>query len=214
METSRAELVTAGPATAVAVEPWPVARLGLLELLRDSGLAPAAAVASLQEVPVRPRAPDVLVLSLGRGPADLRPALEQFRAHAAACRVLAFLADGATPEHGLRLLPLVDAVLLDPTPDRVKRALQWVRLGYRYFDGTVPEAVWNRMGSTGGRGPDGGAKQVLKLLAAGRTDAEIAAELGCSVAAAKARVRAVLRSSGARNRAEAVARALREGWIE
>jgi DNA-binding NarL/FixJ family response regulator len=55
--------------------------------------------------------------------------------------------------------------------------------------------------------------QVLQLLAAGMTNAEIAARLGISAHTAKFHVGAVLGKLGARSRADAVARASRLGWI-
>lgn len=55
--------------------------------------------------------------------------------------------------------------------------------------------------------------QVLQLLAAGCTNADIASRLGISEHTAKFHVGSVLAKLGARSRAEAVARAARLGWI-
>ena len=54
----------------------------------------------------------------------------------------------------------------------------------------------------------GRQRQVLGLVAAGRTNAELAAELGISVGTVRKHLERIYRSIGARNRAEAVARVL------
>jgi DNA-binding CsgD family transcriptional regulator len=57
------------------------------------------------------------------------------------------------------------------------------------------------------------AREVLALLVDGASNKTIARRLGISPHTAKFHVAAVLRELGARNRAEAVAMALREGLV-
>lgn len=62
-------------------------------------------------------------------------------------------------------------------------------------------------------GLDRTSLQVLAQLAEGATNTEIAARLHWSEATVKRRVQEILTALGARNRAQAVAKALRHGWI-
>jgi DNA-binding NarL/FixJ family response regulator len=57
-------------------------------------------------------------------------------------------------------------------------------------------------------------QEVLRYIAAGATNPEIARELGISTETAKSHVRDILSALGARSRAHAVAIAFREGEIE
>lgn len=201
--------------TVVVVESRPVAQLGLLRLLRSAGAKGVLTCRSLSEFPARPASPVVLV-GLSCWADGMRAEVQRLRGTAPGLRFVGVGTGEGTPCEGVfGALPHLDAVVMHPSPEAVRAAIRSVLGGRHYFEGTVPERVWRRMSPATGSGCLSPVeRRVLELLGDGLTDAEVAERLGCSVAKAKACVRAVLRKTGSRNRAHAVAKALREGWIE
>lgn len=100
-----------------------------------------------------------------------------------------------------------------------------VRLVARSDSLLYPAAVRSLAASHGRRGPDGGRApwvarltdreaEVLRLMATGLTNAEIAKRMGVGAATAKTHVAAVLAKTGARDRTQAVIAAYESGFIE
>ena len=69
-------------------------------------------------------------------------------------------------------------------------------------------------GARAGRGPTAREREILAMLAAGDTDAQIARRLDLSPATVQTHVRNAKAKLGARTRAQAVAVALRDGMIQ
>lgn len=202
--------------TAVVVERRPLVRLGLIRLLRAAGVTSVAACSAPAEIAMRPSLPNVLVVYLESLVDGLDAEIRRLRDATPGLRVLGVGTDGAPPSGQVfDLLASLDGFVNHPSAERVRTALRYVLSGYRYFEGPVPAAVWQRM-CTGAPGIKLSERDllVLRLLGQGFTDLEVAETLGCSVAQVKANMRAILRKTGARNRAQAVATALRGGWIE
>jgi DNA-binding NarL/FixJ family response regulator len=199
----------------VVVEPRPVAQLGLARVLRAAGTERVVVCGSLAEVPTEPTRPEVVLVSLGGGTQALRTDVQRLRDTVPQLRFLGVGTDSASGGDVFEVLPVLDGVVAHPSTERVQTALRSILDGQHYFEGAVPAPVWRRMASAS---VPAWLSQcdllVLQLLGDGLTDSEVAARLGCSVPRAKACVRAVLRKTGTRNRAHAVAKALREGWIE
>lgn len=199
----------------MVVEPRPVAQLGLVRVLRAAGIGDVVACRSLAEIPTEPARPEVVVVGLRGGADALRSEIQRVRGALPESRFLGVGADGLPAGETFEVLSILDGVVTHPNREGIHTALRWVLDGQHYFEGTVPASVWRRMAS--GNAPASLSQSdllVLQLLADGLTDAEVAERLGCSVPRAKACVRAVLRKTGTRNRAHAVATALRKGWIE
>ena len=97
-------------------------------------------------------------------------------------------------------------VLKTDTPELIDAAIGLVLAGGEYFpdvaacagEATAPD--WTR-----GLSPR--QADVLELLAQGKTNREISAQLGIALATVKLHVHAILRAAGVRNRTEAVLRA-------
>jgi DNA-binding NarL/FixJ family response regulator len=149
---------------------------------------------------------------------DLRDALgEAIGAHPA----LALARDGAEPDlvisdraaaPGARVLALGSAGPLPPGagPDMIVSAAHLLAAGVRLGPGDrdaapIPAPPAPRLSPR--------EREVLALLVEGAPNKEIARALDISVRTVKFHVAAVLGKLGARNRAEAVARALRDGLI-
>lgn len=191
-----------------------MARTGLAQVLaRCSGLKLHAALCTVEEVQADPHPPDVLLV--GGGPEGLGPRLRRLREAAPGVRVVLVSPDGTGRALPADLVRHVHGVLADPTPERLERVVQAVRSGLYYLDGPVPWRVW-RQAHAWRSGPELRPVEVLalRLVAEGRTNAEIARELGCSEAAVKAMLRSVMRKMGATNRAQAAALAVRWGLVD
>lgn len=96
-------------------------------------------------------------------------------------------------------------------PDLMAAALRLVLAGGEYF----PCVDLAETTDDGHRGPldrlSKRQREVLQQMQRGRTNKEIAKDLGISVATVKLHVQSVLSAAGARNRTEAVSRLLHEG---
>jgi DNA-binding NarL/FixJ family response regulator len=205
--------VEQAPEESIAVvEPRAVARAGLLRMLRRADFRSTRGFESLVRIPTGEAGPGVVVLSLELEEVGVQ--LSAFRSAAPKSRVLGLAYGRMCSEPVLALLPLLDGLVQTVTPEHLRVAIGCIRGGHHYFEGGVPADVWRRM-APGTRPPllSDRERQVLRLLGEGLKDAELAARLGCSVARAKALVRAVLRKTGSRNRAQAATVGVREGWV-
>jgi DNA-binding NarL/FixJ family response regulator len=199
---SRSELVVVGSASPDEMEPGPLAKVSPLDLfhpealLWDLGEDPHAALARLDTMAMSGLS-DLPVLILLPDPARLgardslrRPGWGLLRRASrpdVMVRALASLLDG---------LALVDPRLLDPTPMELPP-----RGVNPYQDGTQPEPLTAR------------ERQVLRLLAEGLSNKQIAAKLGVRENTVKFHVNAILSKLSAASRTEAVTRAVRLGWL-
>lgn len=151
--------------------------------------------------------PHVVILSDGLTPLTRR-LLPDFRRTAVDVSVVVI--SGGEPEvSALFAAGMVDAVLgPDAGVERLLRAVRRVRSGGRFDAG----------GETTTRGPlvelTTREAEVLRLLAAGRSNERIAAGMGISVNTVRSHVQAVLRKLGAERRLEAVRRAGELGLLE
>jgi DNA-binding NarL/FixJ family response regulator len=103
----------------------------------------------------------------------------------------------------------------DARPDEIARALTSVRDGKAQFDPSVQRWLLNAVvGET--PPPDGLTPReldVLKLVATGRSNAEIAAELFISEATVKTHINNLFAKTGLRDRAQAVTYAYQRGLV-
>lgn len=134
------------------------------------------------------------------------------RAVAASARPVLLVATIVDAAAGTRALRAGVAGVLrrkDASPERLRSALLAVADGY----GTVPPDLLTPVMTAAGPVLDDREKAVLSLLADGHETAEVAKRLAYSVRTVTAIVHGITRRLRLRNRAHAVAYALREGLI-
>lgn len=134
------------------------------------------------------------------------------RAVVAAARPVLLVATVVDPAAGTRALRAGVAGVLrrkDASPERLRSALLAVADGY----GTVPPDLLTPVLTAAAPALDDREKAVLSLLAEGHETAEVAKRLAYSVRTVTGIVHGITRRLRLRNRAHAVAYALREGLI-
>lgn len=107
----------------------------------------------------------------------------------------------------------------DITAEELIRAVKTVSRGWAVIGCAVTPDDFSRLGSLSRR--DGGSEprlslresSVLRAMAAGHTDNDVARQLGVSVPTVKTHVRSILKKTGSRNRAAAIATGFRHGLL-
>jgi len=170
---------------------------------------------------VRKYTPEVLLLDAPAVPASLRPVLH----HPGAPAVVLLIADPVRAELRRALQSGVRAILLrDATPRELLGALESAAVGLavvspEVLDSLLPLAseLASSLASSDDLRPGEPLttreSEVLRLLAGGAGNKEIAARLGISEHTVKFHVSSVLAKLGASTRTEAVSRGYREGLI-
>jgi DNA-binding NarL/FixJ family response regulator len=201
----------------------PVVRDGLAAMLGTQPDFEVVAMATTGREAVRLAAelqPDIVLLDLEMPELDGVEALARMRAASPAVRALVFTAFD-TDE---RILGAVRAgaegYLLKGAPrDELFRAVRVVSQGGSLLQPVVASKLLRRMASpAGAESPPAAAltereAQVLRLLAQGRANKEIAAALVISERTVKFHVSSILSKLGASNRTEAVRLAVQRGLV-
>ena len=181
----------------IIVDDHPVVREGLVAALEGKNGVEVVGVFSTAEEALSQRSAEVVILDLelpGMSGLDAIPALSQSAA------VLVLSAYGDNVEDAIRAG--AKGYLLKGAPlDEIDRAIATVARGESYIDPRLasrlvnpsPERLTDR------------EREVLRLVARGQSNKEIAAKLRISERTAKFHVTAILNKLGAENRAQAVA---------
>jgi DNA-binding NarL/FixJ family response regulator len=212
----------AEPIRILIADDHPVVRDGLAAMLGTQPDFVVVATATNGQEAVRLAAelkPDVVLLDLEMPELDGVEALARMRAATPDVRALVFTAFD-TDE---RILAAVRAgaqgYFLKGAPrDDLFRAVRIVSQGGSLLQPVVATKLLRRMATTAGAVPPAAAltgreAQVLRLLAQGRANKEIAAELVISERTVKFHVSSILSKLGAGNRTEAVKLAVQRGLI-
>ncbi|HEX9530073.1 MAG TPA: response regulator transcription factor [Acidimicrobiales bacterium] len=203
--------------TAVVVDHWPLVRLGMARVIERVGLRVVAECDSGQEAVSHARRAGVALIALGSDlnddPVATTTALVGLRDRP---RVVV-LVDHGDRERLAKLLEAgADGVLVRTVgPDELGDAVQRVLAGERVL-GTplLPALVGMTTDALGaaGAGPEptltARERAVLRALAGGRTNRDIAAELYMSEATVKTHLSHIYSKLGVTDRQQAVARAL------
>ena len=212
------------PAPAIRIliaDDHPVVRDGLAAMLGTQADFEVVATAADGQQAVRLAAelrPDVVLLDLEMPELDGVEALARLRAASPAVRALVFTAFD-TDE---RILSAVRAgaqgYLLKGAPrDELFRAIRVVSQGGSLLQPVVASKLLQRMARPAGDDAPvaltGRQVEVLRLLAQGRANKEIAADLVISERTVKFHVSAILSKLGAGNRTEAVRLAVQRGLV-
>lgn len=161
--------------------------------------------------------PDVILADLGMPGANPLDGITALRRAAPAAPLIVFT--GMVDDDillKLVALPVNGFVAKTEPPAVVMAAIELVLAGGRHFPARIAELALRRSGhSPVGNGSRITARQhqVLQLLAAGRSNKEIAIALALSPATVKTHVAQSMAAVGAANRAEAAARAINLGLI-
>lgn len=205
------------PLRLLVIDHQPVLRRGIAATVRtDPGMVvggEAPGVAAALAVAARAR-PDVVLF--GYRMADMRApeAVPRLRAALPAARLLLFTGERAEAPLEAVLRAGVDGCLLaDAPPAELLDAIRRVAAGERVLDPRLPavrsEAARPRLPAPLTRRE----YEVLRRVAMGETNEEVARALGLSRNTVKTYLQGVLRKLGARNRVEALARAAETGLL-
>jgi two-component system nitrate/nitrite response regulator NarL len=202
----------------MVVDDHPVVCDGVRLLLeREPGFAVVAsattAAGALREA-ARAR-PDVVLLDLRLPDSSPPDVVRDLRAACPPVRVVLFTAH---PDHVLLSATLaqgVDGCLLkDAGTDDLAASLRDVVDGKAVLDPRLAalagEAGWDRSGSVGLTPEE---QDVVRLVATGMTNPEIAQQLGVAALAVKDRLQSAMLTLGAGNRVEAIGRAYEKGLL-
>jgi DNA-binding NarL/FixJ family response regulator len=196
----------------LVVDDHPVVVDGLAMLLRtDPAIEIVGSAATAREAAVlaRETQPDVALLDLRLPDALGVDAIGILRAAVPALRIILFTAYAQHAGLSAAMEAGIDGCLLKDAgvPDVVD-AIHRVMAGERVFDERINNSPAPHAGARlPGIGLSRREYEVLRLAATGRTNVEIAAELGLMPTTTKGYLQSVMQKLGARNRVEAICRA-------
>ena len=203
------------PITVVIADDHPVVRQGLAVLLEVHDDIELVGEASDGDAAVRLTlefAPDVLLLDLKLPGLDGLGVLGELRAHGAGTRVLVLTSTAGPTGPTLALQAGAAGFLYkDVDPDALIRAIRSVHDGHTVLAPDAARLVAARPGpqSRGLRSLTGREREVLALLADGRSNREIARLLSVSEKTVKSHVSSVLAKLGVADRTQAALFAVR-----
>jgi DNA-binding NarL/FixJ family response regulator len=198
-------------------------RIALKQLLREADeVVVVGETAPGQELPVAGRtAPDVALVD-SQGVDGLAEFLQ--RLQAVSPRTRAIILSEADFDCGLLSIACAGAwgyLRRDISGPQLIKAVRLVAQGKAVMDCTMAYGDFARLGQLRRADPPTGTSvplspkeaSVIRIMAEGHTDLQIAEQLGLSIPTVKTHVRAILRKTNSRNRAAAVATAFRTGAL-
>jgi DNA-binding NarL/FixJ family response regulator len=210
------------PIAVLLVDDDAMLRRGLRELLEEAGVRIAAEARSAAEAVARAAelTPDVVVMAVKlRGGSGIEAARRIARtAKRPPVLMLSGPADSAEAARAIRA-GACGYVLSDDPPEAIVAAVRATATGESPLSPRVATGLLGKLrsGSPGdGAKPELSARErnVLELLAAGRRNTQIAAQLGISVHTVKRHASHVFEKLGVENRTQAAMEAARRGLVQ
>jgi DNA-binding NarL/FixJ family response regulator len=204
----------------LVVDDHPVVRQGLVSVLEDESdfvVVGTAGAADEALALVRRERPDVVLLDLELPGQDGVQAIPNLLAATPPPRILVFTAYDTDD----RVLGTLEAgaagYLLKGAPaEEIVRAVRAVHGGDSYLTPRVAAKLVTRMRAPGSAAPALSAREreVLRLVAGGQSNKQIARALGIAERTVKFHVTSIFQKLGADNRAQAVALAAQRGLLD
>lgn len=199
------------------VDDHPVVRQGLAAALADQdGIDIAGAAGSAEEALALAvaAAPDVILLDLELPGASGLEALPELEEAAPQARVLVFTAyDGEERIAGSIRGGASGYLLKGASIGEITRAIHSVHEGGAYFQPGSPARVMRALASGHGRTLTPREREVLRLVAEGQSNKQVARSLGITERTAKFHLTSIFEKLEVDNRARAVAVALQRGLL-
>jgi len=202
----------------------PLVRIALKQLLREADEVVVVGEADPDHaLPVARRtAPDIALVDTHRVGDGLTEFLQRLRAVSPKTRPIV-LTDADFTAGSLRIVEAGAWGYLrrDVSDPQLIKAVRLVARGKAVVDCTMAHDDFARLGQLRPADPPSGTvvplsekeSSVMRAMAEGHTDIQIARQLGLSVPTVKTHVRAILRKTNSRNRAAAIATAFRTGTL-
>jgi DNA-binding NarL/FixJ family response regulator len=208
--------------TVVLVEDHALTRAGLrtaleaegdLRVVAEAGDGPSGLAAIVEHQP------DVAVIDIGLPGLDGIELTRRARAASPRTRIAILTVQDLETEIHAALAAGADAYSLKTsTPDRIVAAIRTAADGGAYFDPRIAHVVMGRIGS--GRAAEEvdsplttRETEILRMIAEGRGNAEIATTLFIGLGTVKGHIRDILEKLAAADRTQAAVKALRRGLI-
>jgi DNA-binding NarL/FixJ family response regulator len=196
------------------VDDHPIVREGLVALIeRRSDMTVVAEAGSGREAVTlhRQHRPDVTLMDLRLPELDGLGALNAIRAESPAAKFLVVTTfDGDEDAYRALENGAAGYLLKDAPRESLMEAIRAVHAGQRWITGTVAAKLAERVGAAEVTARE---REVLSLVARGRTNQQIGTALGIAEGTVKVHVNSILSKLGAADRTEAVTTALRRGIL-